>query len=128
MSYPNITTPAPSASELARRADQDTRRRIHQRAIALQMNVLDAFEHILAQLAREQETRALSVADTRRQYANMPHAAEVCEKAFCRRTHSCQGEPADCLRVLLPAIGLDKAVAHLVARRKRPQRKRNGAG
>jgi len=128
MSYPNITTPTPSASELARRADNDTRRRIHQRATALQMNVLDVFEHILDQLAREQETRALSVADARRQYANMLHAAEVCSRPRCRRTRSCQGEPADCLRVLLPAIGLDKAVAHLVARRKRPQRKRIGAG
>ncbi|MBI2716541.1 MAG: hypothetical protein HYX37_19165 [Rhizobiales bacterium] len=124
MSYPNITTPAPSASELARRADNDTRRRIHQRATALQLNVLDAYEHILAMIAQEQQTSALSVADTRRQYANMLHAAEVCEKAFCRRTRSCQGEPADCLRVLLPAIGLDKAVARLVERRKRSQRKR----
>ena len=127
MSYPNVTTAAPSASELARRADNDTRRRIHQRATALQMNVLDAFEHILDQVAREQQASALALADARRQYANMLHAAEVCENARCRHTHSCQGEPADCLRVLLPAIGLDKAVAHLVARRQRPQRKRIGA-
>ena len=127
MSYPNITTPAPSASELDRRAAADMRRRIHQRATALQMNVLDAFEHILAQVAREQETDALARADERRQYANMLHAAEVCSRRRCRRTHSCQGEPADCLRVLLPAIGLDKAVAPLVARRQRPKRAQVGA-
>ena len=126
MSYPNITTPAPSASELARRADNDIRRRIHRRATALQMNVLDAFEHILNQLAHEQEQSALAVADERRQFANMLHASEFCTHRRCRRTRSCQGEPADCLRVLLPAIGLDKAVAHLVARRQRPRRKRIG--
>ena len=128
MSYPNITTPAPSASELDRRAAADMRRRIHRRASALQLNVLDAFEHILAQIAQRQQTDALARADERRQYANMLHAADFCSRRRCRRMRSCQGEPADCLRVLLPAIGLDKAVAHLVARRKRPQRKRSGAG
>jgi hypothetical protein len=128
MSYPNIATPAPSASELARRADDDMRQRIHQRATALHMNVLDAFEHILNQLAHGQEQGALAVADERRQFANMLHASEFCTHRRCRRTRSCQGEPAVCLRVLLPAIGFDKAAAHLVERRKRPKRKRIGAG
>ena len=62
MSYPNITTPAPSASELARRADNDTRRRIHQRATAMQNKVLGGLEHILDQVARAQQASALALA------------------------------------------------------------------
>ena len=128
MSYPNITTPAPSASELARRAEDDVRRHIQQRTRQVQLRLVDVCERIVDQLTQAQERHALARADERRQFANMLHAAEVCSRPRCRRTRSCQGEPADCLRVLLPAIGLDKAVAHLVARRKRPQRKRIGAG
>ena len=128
MSYPNITTPAPSASELARRAEDDVHRHIQQRTRQVQLRLVDVCERIVDQLTQAQERHALARADQRRQYANMLHAAEVCSRPRCRRTRSCQGEPADCLRVLLPAIGLDKAVAHLVARRKRPQRKRIDAG
>ncbi len=127
MSYPNITTSAPSASELARRADNDARLQVRQRARQIQLKLVGAFERIVDQLTQEQERHALARADERRQFANMLHASEFCTHRRCRRTHSCQGEPADCLRVLLPAIGLDKAVAHLVARRQRPRRKRSGA-
>ena len=128
MSYTHITTPTPSASELARRADDDARRHVQQRTRQVQLTIVDACERIVDQLTQAQKRRALARADERRRYANMLHAPEVCSRPRCRRTQICQGEPADCLRVLLPAIGFDKAVAHLVARRKRPQRKRIGAG
>lgn len=121
MSYPHVTTPTPNANELDRRAVADTRQTNHRRAIEMQARMLDAFEHVLDGLAREQTTRALAVADERRQYANALHAAQFCAHAHCRGRRSCQGEPADCLRVLLPAIGLDKALAHLIERRKRPK-------
>ena len=124
MSYPHIATPTPSASELARRADNDVRRHIQQRVRQIQSKIVDAYEHLVDQLTQSQSGSALGATDARRQYANMLHASEVCEKAACRRTHSCQGEPIDCLRVLLPAIGLDKAAAHLIAPRQRPKRAR----
>ena len=125
MSYPHLTTPVPTAHELAKQADDDARLHIQQRARHIQRKIVDACENYVDQLTQSQSSRALAVADARRQYANMLHACEVCEKAACRRTHSCQGEPADCLRVLLPAIGLDKA-AHLIAQRRRPNRGRKG--
>jgi len=126
MSYPHLTTPAPTAAELARRADDDARLHIQQRARHIQCKIVDACEGYVDQLTQAQATRKLALADARRQYANALHASAVCEKAACRRRRSCQGEPADCLRVLLPALGLDKAVAYLIAQRQRPKRARKG--
>ena len=127
MSYPNITTPTPSANEIARRADAETQRQTRRRAIGMQGRILDAFDHILDELTHQQTTRALAAADERRQFVNMLCGWKVCDKAACRRRQSCQGEPADCLRVLLPAIGLDKAWAHLIERRQRPKKARSRA-
>lgn len=113
-----------NAKELARRADADMRLQIQQRIRATQLKLVEACERNVDEITSRQEARALSVADERRQYANALHASKVCARPRCRRTQSCQGDPADCLRVVLPAIGLDKALAHLIERQKRPKRRR----
>ena len=126
MSYPDITTPAPSARELARRADDDACRHIRQRAREVQRKVVDAFDRILDQLAQKDAAAALSRADERRQFANMVRAHEVCARRACRRKHACLGEPRNCLRVVIPVLGIER-FAPLIERQ-RPRRKTQRAG
>lgn len=125
MSYPNITTPAPSARELARRADNDAYQHIQRRAREVQLKVVDAFDRIMDQLAQEDAAAALSRADERRQFANMVCAHEVCARRACRRKHACLGEPRDCLRVVIPVLGIER-FAPLIERQ-RTRRKTRGA-
>ena len=123
MSYPHLTTPAPDAETAARRPADDTRRHLAQRIREVQLGIIDACARLVDQLARKDETSALALADQRRQFANMLHASAVCHRRACRRTQSCQGEPSQCLAVLLPAIGFDRP-ADLLAPRKKVQRER----
>ncbi len=123
MSYPHITTPQPSARELALRGDVDARSEIQRRIRLIQQKMLDACEQNVEKLVHQQETSRLARADERRQFANLLHASQVCAKPICRRRRSCQGDPLTCLRVLLPVLGLERAAEHLLARCKRPRRR-----
>jgi len=122
MSYPHVNSPQRTGT-----ADNDTRQRLHPRARIVQSKVLDGLERMLDTMAQQHQADALTLTDARRQYANMLHAATVCANVRCRRKRSCQGEPAHCLRVLLPTIGLDKAAAHLLPQRPLSKRSRRAA-
>ena len=113
MSYPNVDTPTPDAQPGVKRAappaSETPRQRIERRVREVQFDLVEACGRVVAQIGRPDEARALAVAHERRQFANMLRASEFCHRRACRRVHSCQGEPTQCLSVLLPALGLDRA-------------------
>ena len=57
----------------------------------------------------------------RRQMANMLDIWQVCPRAGCRRSRSCQGEPLHCLRFGIPAVP-PAALEKFLSGRKRPSR------
>ena len=123
MSYPHFTTPAPDAKAAAPRANEDPRQRIERRVRELQVDLVEACARVIDRLGRNDEARSLAIADERRQFANMLHASKFCHRSACRRRQSCQGEPTQCLSVLLPALGLDRAAAALLPLKGRKRRK-----
>ena len=78
---------------------------------------LDALDLVLDQM-KPPAPPALSATVTRRQVANTLRVAQFCAHAKCRRSSSCRGEPADCLRTVLPLMP-DAMVGLLKMRRKR---------
>jgi hypothetical protein len=132
MSYPNIDSPAPDAkpeakpgpktnAKKAAPAPETPQQRVARRAREIQMEIVDACGRVVEKIGRPDESRALAVADARRQFANMLHASTFCHRSTCRRRRSCQGEPTQCLSVLLPALGFDRA-AEALLQLKKPKR------
>lgn len=95
----------------------DNRIRIQQ----LAGDVLDGLERVIARVAVDETARAPSIADMRRQGANMVEAWRFCARSACRRKRCCRGEPMHCLRLAVPRLP-EGALEGLVGKRRRPRR------
>ena len=85
-----------------------------------QHKIVDVIEGIVDALT-PQAAPARSRAAERRQLANLLGAAQFCARRACRRAHGCLGEPAECLRIVLPLLDAGR-LDDALARRKRARR------
>ncbi len=82
------------------------------------LKVVEVADKIVDQVLNPPTPPALPLTDTRRQIANILRVSQLCANAKCRRSGSCRGEPADCLRVIVPLMP-DAMIGLLKMRRKR---------
>ena len=82
-----------------------TPQELHARVRAISVKMLDALERTVEQINPPPPERpALPLTVARRQMANLLGVPALCHRARCRRTNTCDGEPAHCLSVCIPAL------------------------
>ena len=114
------TTNGTKPKELTDMTDAQDRLLLQEKIHRTQHKMVDAIERIVDSLTpAPPPPRALAA--ERRQVANLVGAPKFCARRACRRTHCCQGEPAECLSVVLPLLDADRLAGLL------PRRKRRGA-
>jgi hypothetical protein len=116
-----MTIPAPTPAHTADAQAAQVRARIRD----LQLKGLDVADRILDSLQAEPAERApLPLTVARRQMANMLGVPQLCHRARCRRTQTCDGEPAHCLGACLPALPHDVLARILSAKAMRQRLRR----
>jgi len=116
-----MTIPAPTPAHTADAQAAQVRARIRD----LQLKGFAVADRILDSLQAEPAERApLPLTVARRQMANMLGVPQLCHRARCRRTQTCDGEPAHCLGACLPALPHDVLARILSAKAMRQRLRR----